>query len=220
MNTIQSSTTSHAERQYLHTLIAGAWLPLAQATIIAVVVAIGAWVIAFFVFDAIDPHKPAILLFAVTWVYYMLKLQRHWLSLTAVEQIIQRDLNGDGVIGAETEQPAAQITPRRVVIQLDTVKEDGHYEVGDTSAWINLPCDDEQLYTLAQGLMNGLPFSEKQWTGKGKPFASNEFRALRAEMQKQNLVEYVNDKDPRQGIRLTDAGRAVMEEYARSPTPP
>jgi hypothetical protein len=220
MNIPTPTTSGHAERQYLHTLVAGAWLPLLQSTIIAVVVAIGTWIIAWLVFDAVDPHKPAILFFVLTWVYMLIKLQRHWLSLTTVEQFIQRDLNGDGVIGEATGQPS--VTPRHVVIQIDTVKENGQYQVGDTSALIKLPCSDEQLRTLAVGLLSGLPFSEKQWTPTkdGKPFAANEFRALRAEMQKQKLVEYVNDKDPRQGIRLTDAGRAVMEEYADSPTRP
>lgn len=210
--------TSHADKQYLHTMIAGALLPLTQSTIMAVVVAIGTWVIAYFVFDALNPHKPAILFFAVTWVYTMFKLNRHWLSLTAVEKIIMHDINGDGVIGEVTEQPA-EVKPRKVVIQIDRVKEDGHYEVGDQSAWVNLPCDDEQLYTLALGLMNDMPFSEKQWTGKGKPFSTNEFRALRDAMKANDLTEYVNDTDPRQGIRLTEAGRAVMKEIAASPTP-
>ncbi len=216
MNTTPA-TSQHAERQYLHTLVAGALLPLAQSTITALVVAIGTYAIAAIVFDAVDPHKPAILFFAITWVFMLLKLQRHWLSLTAVEKIMQMDLNRDGVIGEATEQAEAQ--PRRVVIMMDRVKENGHYEVGDQSALVKLPCDDEQLHTLAMGLINGLPFSEKQWTGKDKPFSTNEFRELRAEMQKHDLIEYVNDKDPRQGIRLTDAGRAVIEEYAASPTP-
>lgn len=217
MNAVQQTTSPHAERQYLHTLVAGALLPLAQSTIAAVVVAVGAWTIAYFVFDMLDSYKAGILFFAVTWIYMIWKLQRHWLSLTTIEQIIQYDINNDGVIGEP--QPVEQ-KPRRVVIQLDTVKEDGHYQVGDLSARITLPCADDQLHTLAMGLIDGgMSFSEKQWCGKGKPFSTDEFRELRAEMKKHGLTEYVNEKDHRQGIRLTDAGKAVMQEYAASPTP-
>ena len=210
--------TPHAERQYLHSMTAGAWLPLTQATVTALAVAIGTWLIAWIVFNAMDPHKPAIVLFVITWIYMIVRLQRHWLDLTTVEKFFQTDINGDGVIG-DVEQPEEKITPRKVVIQIDSVKEDGHYQVGDQSNLIKLSVSDEQLHTLAMGLINGLSFSEKVWTGKDKPFSTNEFRTLRDEMKANGLTEYVNDKDPRQGIRLTDAGRAVMEEYANSPTP-
>jgi hypothetical protein len=222
MNTTQSP---HAERQYLHTLVAGAWLPLAQSTSIAAAVAIGTWVIAYFVFDAVDPHKPAIILFVITWVYTMFKLQRHWLNLTSIEQIFQKDFNGDGVIGEAIEQPKAEAKPRRVVIQIDTVKENGNYQVGDSTDIINFPCSDDQLYTLAQGLLNGMPFSEKTWTGNGKPFSIQEFRDLKIVMfkkrngDKEPLIEYVSEKDKRQGIRLTATGKKVMEQIATSPTP-
>ena len=214
MNT-QPNTPQH-DRQFLHTMTAGAYLPFTQSTIVASVVAIGTWLIMWMIFDVVDPHKPAIVLFFITWIGMIAKLYRHWFTLTSVEQFLQQDLNGDGVIG-DVDQPTD--TPRRVVIQMDTVKEDGHYQVGDSSALIKLSVSDDQLHTLAMGLMNGMPFSEKQWTGKGKPFTSNEFRTLRDEMRDANLTEYVNEKDPRQGIRLTEAGNAVMKEYADSPTP-
>ena len=214
MNTQPSS--QHAERQYLHTLVAGAWLPLVQSTIFAGVIGIVVLTIAYFVFDARDPFKWSILSFVGTWAYMIWMSIRHWWSLTTVEQILQRDINGDGVIGEATPQPSAK--PRRVIVELYKVKEDGHIQVGDVSNLVKLSCSDEQLQTLAMGLENGLPFSEKQWCGKDKPFSTDDFRSLRAEMLANGLTEYVNDKDKRQGVRLTDAGRAVMSEYS-SPLP-
>ena len=135
-----------------------------------------------------------------------------WLLRTALAP------RGTLVLGGGEATPQLTARPRRVVIQLDTVKEDGHYQVGDQTDNINLPCDDAQLQTLALGLINGMPFSEKQWTGKDKPFSTNQFRELRDAMKFNGLTEYVNEADPRQGIRLTAAGRAVMEECA-SPLP-
>jgi len=216
MNIPQSQPTHpHAEREYLHSFTAGAALPFAQASIMGLVVFIVSWLIARMVFDAVDPHKSAILFGSGTWVWYLFKLFKHWLTLTAVETILQRDINGDGMIG-DVEQPTVKNEARRVRIELEKIQ-DGHYQ----SNTIDFPCDDEQLYTLAMGLMNNIPFSERAWTGTGKPFSTNEFREIKVVMKKHALVEYVNDADVRQGMRLTAEGRALMEKIALpSPTPP
>ena len=108
MNIPQSQ---HTDRQYLHTLVAGAWLPLFQSTIFAGVIGIVVLTIAYFVFDARDPFKWSIVSFVIAWAYMIWTFLRHWLSLTTVEQIIQQDINGDGVIGEATPQPTAR--PRR-----------------------------------------------------------------------------------------------------------
>lgn len=206
-----TQTQSQTDKQYLHTLIAGAFLPFIQSTFMALVVFCVTWLIAWMVFDVLDPHKPAIFCGAITWAWMMWKLFRHWLALTtpALEVLTQRDINNDGVIGQP--QPVEE-APR--VIRIQIIKDNGH--VSDT---IDLPCDDDQLSTLARGLLNGLPFSETMWTGKGKPFSSREFRSLRDVMMKRGLCEYINDADPRAGIRLTDDGRALMENFAAPHSP-
>ena len=219
MNIQPTTTSQHAERQYLHTLVAGAWLPLAQSTIVAIVVSIGTWVIAYFVFDAVDPHKPAILFFVITWVCMLIKLQLHWLSLTTVEKIFQQDFNGDGMIG-DVEQPAERATPRRVVIQLDTVKENGRYQVGDKSDQLKFSCTPEQLQTFAAGILSGIPIAEKKWTPlkDGKLFSGNKWRDLMGEMLAQKVIRYVSEGNSLDGFELTDIGKAVMKAYA-SPLP-
>jgi hypothetical protein len=215
MNIPQTPTSQHAERQYLHTLIAGAWLPLLQASIFAAVIAIGVWVIAFFVFDAMDPHKPALVFFVLTWGWMLGRLQRHWLNLTSVEQFFQADINGDGVIGEATPQATAAPAPRRVVINLAQVSDKGAYQ----SNVINFPGTDEQLNTFAQGLMNGMSLSEKTWTPESKLYSIPEFRNLMTVMFANGLIEYISETDKRQGRRLTDKGTATMKEIATSPLP-
>jgi hypothetical protein len=211
---IQQPTRPHAEREYLHTFTAGALLPMAQATLMGFVVFLVAWMIARIVFDAVDPHKWAVIPGAGVWVWNLFKLFHHWLNLTTIETVLQKDINGDGVIGP-VSQPAAQNEPRKIRIQVEQVTE-GRYQ----SNTIDFPCDDEQLYTLAMGLNNNIPFSERAWTGAGKPFSTNEFRELKNVMKTHELIEYVSEADPRQGMRLTAKGKALMEKIALpSPAP-
>ncbi|MBI5950186.1 MAG: hypothetical protein HY865_00900 [Chloroflexi bacterium] len=220
---IPQTQSAHAERQYLHTMVAGALLPFAQASITALVIAVGVWVIAFFIFDMMDSYKSFIVSFALTWVFVFLRLQRHWLSLTTIERIMQRDINNDGVIG---EAPKVEAKPRRIVIQLDQVKENGHYQPGDISSRIEFPGTSEQLEAFAQGMVNGMPITDRAWSGDGKLYTGQEWREMKAEMFKKHgdrepLIEYVNPENKKHGIRLTATGRKFFEEVIadNSPTP-
>lgn len=221
-NPSSSTSSPHAERQYLHTMVAGALLPFAQATITALVIAVGTWVIAWLVFDVLDPYKPALFFGVVSWVGMLVKLQSHWLKLTTIENILRVDLDGDHHIG---EAPKAEVKPRRIVIQLDQVTEDGHYQVGDVSSRVELPGTDEQLYALAQGLINGMPFTDRTWSGDGKLYTGQEWRELKEELFKRHgdrdpIIEYVNPQNKKHGIRLTPAGRKFFEEVIADNSPP
>lgn len=213
MNIPQPTQQQHSERAYLHTMIAGAFLPFFQSLMLGLVVTIAVWLIAALVFDVLDPHKPAILCGVLAWATMLWRLLRHWINLTTIENFIGVDLNRDGVIGDDDQPEAEEEAPQVIRVQL--VKDNGH-----VSDMIDLPASRDQLSALANGLHNGLPFSEKFWTGKGKPFSTNQFRNLRDVMMKRELAEYVNDEDPRAGIRLTEAGAAVLETFRpHSPTP-
>ena len=200
---------SYAERQFLHTFVAGVLLPLGQSVTTGLVICIAGYTLAVTVFDAVDPFKSALTFGIVSMAITYLYLQRRWLSLTALERALNVDLNDDDVIGEEPE-------PQTVHIKLEEVRENGHYHADI----FDLPASPDQLSTLALGLMNNMPASEKQWTGKGKPFSSQGFRTLKNEMIKRGLMELTNPKDARQGHSLTKAGRAVMKHFASpSPTP-
>lgn len=199
------------DKQYLHTFGAGAFLPLMQSTISALIVTLAVWLICWMVFGMLDPHKPAIFIGVVVWLWMWWKLQLHWFALTAVNMM--QDFMDDGQLNNSNQPEVTEEAPKVIRIQL--IKENGH--IGET---IDLPADRESLGTLARGLLNGMPFSERFWTGRGKPFSTNTFRALKDAMMKRGLCEYISESDPRQGIQLTDAGRAVMETFAlpHSPT--
>jgi hypothetical protein len=132
-----------------------------------------------------------------SWLF----LQRRWLVLTA-ERVMQRDLNGDGVI----EKPS-RAEPRIVKVQVNHVREGGSLQVD----LINLPCTGSQLQSLAEGLLDGVPFTEGAWSGGGKPFSVSELRNLRTVMSVRGLLKLRSEKDQRQGYELTEDGRAVMQ---------
>lgn len=200
------SPPTYADRQFLHTFLAGAFLPLVQATITAVMVGIGTLTVLYLV-DAIDKLKPSLIVAAIVWVVTWLFLQRRWLTLTSLEQITGIDFNQDGQIGKPVKEP------EQFVIRLDEITADKHYR----SRSIDSVISKEQLTIVARGLLNGIPFSERSWTGSGKPLSINEFRSLRSVWLKHALIEVANDKDPRQGFELTDQGWAVMEKLAGLP---
>jgi hypothetical protein len=216
MNKFNQETTppvmkgaSYADRQFLHTFLAGLLLPLAQASIIAAMSMVGT-AVTLYLFDAVDYVKPVLVMGVLTWIFTFLYLMRRWLNLTSLEQITGLDINGDGQIG---KVPRSGKAAEPLLIRLDEFGANGHYR----SRTMALDVSQDQLRALAQGLLNGLPFTERQWTGPGKPFSSGpegSFRPLRRAWLKEGILQVVSDKDHRQGFDFTDEGWAMLEKLA------
>lgn len=197
---------NYSDKQFLHTFQVGLLLPLAQASITAVMSMIGT-VVVLYLFDAVDFVKPTLVMGVLTWISTFLYLMRRWLNLSALERMTGMDINGDGQIGVEKKKPAEPL-----VIRLDDVR-NGNYR----SRTMEVNATEEQLRELAEGLLNGKPFTEREWTGRGKPFSSGQggsFRALRATWLKQGILEVVSYKDNRQGFDFTDMGWATLAKLA------
>jgi len=202
-------------QEYLHSANAGAGVPLLQATITGLVIAIpvlvillknrvtDAWYWAAGVWALIQ---------AITWIIN----QMHWFSLTNIEKLTGIDLNKDGVIGDGKGMPGESV--RTIKINLHEISEGGYVSV--TTA--RFPVDEESMAILAAGLLNGIPFAERYWIGAGKIFSQAQFRDIRSEMLKRGILELANPKSPQQGYQLTRAGRACMRDLASHPniTPP
>jgi hypothetical protein len=197
---------SPAGRQHLHTVQAGAWLPLAQAVITGMILGLAALVIVW-VFRARNPWTWGAGVFAISCSTTWLQHQRHWFSLTKLENLTGLDLNGDQTIGSRQEYE-----PPEVRVRLSEVSEVGHWR----EQTFSLPVTIDQLQELAEGITTGRPFSEREWCGKGKPFSINQFRQLRIELLKRGCVA-VDPNDARQGFTWTRAGAALIREMA-SPT--
>jgi hypothetical protein len=201
---VQQAPPSYSERQFLHTYLAGAFLPFLQASITAIMAGV-LTVIVCLKLRAVDILEPTLMVMAVVWAGAWLFLQRRWLNLTALERALNWDLNRDGYIG---QAPAPK---SETVIRLDDVKENGHFQ----SFTYKFPVSEEQLIILADGVINrGRPLSRREWTPKVNGFSDDEYRDLQSTMLKHGLLE------PRgTGFDLTRPGRAMMRYYARlSPT--
>lgn len=214
MNKYQSTTepvaqkSSYADRQFLHTFVAGAVLPLVQASITAVVMMI-ATLIVLYMFNAIDVIKPVFVIGGLTWVVTWLSLQRRWLRLTDLEKFFNQDFNNDTHIG--------EVPTPKIRVQLDELTKQGHIQ---QSQMFELPCTEQQLKALAVGILeHRKTLAEKEWTGGGKPFSINEFRAIRTEMIKRGMIVPASSKSERQGFVFTRAGEAVLKHYTASPSP-
>ncbi len=204
-------TPAYSDKQFLHKVESAVILPLWQAVITSILGMLGAGVV-LYLFDAIDYVKPILVTGAVVLVLTWLYLQRRWLNLTMLETHLRMDINGDGAIGAKRDD-----APRSIRVQVDTLEANGHIH---QSQMFSLPCDENELEQIAVAYRNGVPFSEKEWTGKGKPFSVSRFREIRTEMLKRGMMAPASAKSERQGFVFTKAGLAILNHYASSPTPP
>jgi hypothetical protein len=195
------------ERSYLHTRGAGVAVPFMQSVVTAFIVA-ALFGVAFWAFGLRRMEKVTVLIFVIALAWDWFNHRRHWFGLTAVlENIVNRDLDGDKVIGE----------PQTIRIQVDKI-ESGRVHV--TSLY-DLPVDARRFKTLCEGLVADppLPFSERQWAGKGKSFSGPEWRKLQAEMKRRELIVLRDASAPKQGYILTPAGVAMALKVAASPTP-
>lgn len=198
--TPQMTTPSYAERQFLHTFVAGAILPLAQAFITGVIVFVVALTFALRA-GVMDPFSWPITLGVVVFGGMWLGLQRRWLTLTNLERVLNVDLNQDHVIGdPKPREP--------VVIRIDKVA-NGHYQ----SNIVRLPATPEQLMALARGFEMHRPFTEREWSGEGKEFSCEEFRELRREMLRRELIMRKSARGTKPGYMLTQDGIELMKKY-------
>jgi len=193
---------AYSDYQFLHTQTAGVVLPLLQAFITSALLAFAILALAV-VFRWRDGWKLALAIFGVMPFVAWLFLQWRWLVLTA-ERVMQRDLNGDGVIESAG---GGRSEPRLVKVQINHIKDGGSFQAD----LMTLPCTASQLEQLAESLLNGVPFTEGALTGNGKLFSVVELKLLRSVMLARGLLKMRSEKDSRQGFELTEEGVAVMK---------
>lgn len=193
------------DKRFLHTVQAGAWLPLLQSTITGALAGILMLILAI-QFRWRDAWIHGLIFWVViqgiTWLY----LQRHWILMT-FERVAKIDLNRDGRKGAAPVQEIPEVR-----VRIEHIKQDGHYQ----QDVVNLPASLEQMRALAEGITSGLSFTERNFTGSGRPFSIDQFRALRSEMIRRKLLTLEGSKDARQGFKLTEEGKAVLDGFRDS----
>lgn len=189
------------DRQFLHTRQAGFDVMLLQSLATAGIMGLVTLAIAL-TYGWMDPLKPTVLVAGLSLAGWWAFSLRRWTSLTMAGQpnVEVRSVDHDG-------NPS---TPKIVRVQIDIPKD------GGMKQWkmFDLPATETQMAELAVGLLeHHRPFSEREWTGSGRPFSVNEFRTLRSEMIRRGLMALKNEKDAHQGYEPTDDGKAVLEQF-------
>ena len=193
---------AYSDRQFLHTYIAGAMLPLVQASITAAMVMLGAIALLTY-FGAIELVKPAFVVGVLTWVVTWLYLQRRWLKLTELERFLNFDINGDGRIGKEPKP--------ETIVRIDKITQDRSFQQRRYTFSIS----DDQLLEFALGMAAGKPIGRRRWAGPGKTFSDGEYRIFQDELIKWQLIESGGN-----GFILTEEGEEFFMGYVEQHSPP
>lgn len=206
-----STIPSRGDKKYLHTLTAGAWLPMVQSGITGALVLVVLVVLGYY-WRWRSPWSVGTVIGLLAWVGTWALLQRHWFRLTDIERLTGLDFNRDGRIGdADSVASPPLSQTQRISLTVFEGRADG--SLSGNSVSYDLPCTLEQLQGLAAGLIeDGLPLAERAWSGSGRLFSVEGFRELRAELMRRGLVALVNGKDARQGYTLTVKGEDIMRE--------
>jgi len=189
-----------ARERYLNSRI-GVGLPLVQAVVTGVLVGLTAGTLASLA-ELTRPFVIGVVIGAGASTLAWLASWRNW--LTTMQAIERR--TGAGIYSSTTTK-------------VERVRFEIKQENGRNMQFIDLPADIHQLTTLADGLLSGATFNESTWTGKDAPFSLGEFRKLRTELLKRQLLEWVNPKSRSQGLRLTRTGLAAFRYIAELPSP-
>jgi len=208
-----SPATTISQTAFLHTLIAGAWLPLQLALISGVLVGLlTAWVTAFYL-----PNDSLFLsgLFSLlttlgTWIFFQTQRVR---LINFVERISNQDINGDGLI-AEAEPTETKHT---ITVDLRVISKTSDITYRAQFAGIS----DERMALFARGTLRGRPMTITEWSGKGKPFSRREVEQIMGEMYDRQMVELKNPKNKKDGYVPSKAGWETLRKLkAVIPPPP
>ena len=190
--------------EFLHTQQAGLIVPLSQALATGGIVFLLVLTLAF-VFDAMDPLKPALVAGVLGVTAWWLVSLRSWSRLTKRNPL--------GVEVRSVDDDGDESTPRVIRVQLDRVTETGRYQ---QSSIFDLPkgVTEAMMADLAVGILRmKRPLTESEWCGAGKPFAMPGFRQLMLVLEPRSLVEFKNPKSPNQGRRFTAEGEQFLEQF-------
>ena len=189
------------DRAYLHTVQAGAVLPLLQAGVSA----LAAGLITLLIFSLTRARGmfagagiAMVIVFIGDWIF----LQRHWIHLTA-DKVMKLDPGWDekmdepDILRIEVTDPKPESWERKIY---------------------DFPATANEMEILAEGVQAGTGFKEAYWTGAGAPFSQVKFRRLIAFLLSKKLIEFAG-RSANQGYKLTDLGRSIFEKLAPPPSP-
>lgn len=193
------------DRSYLHSLTAGALLPLCQSLIPGVMVGVILLVIGYSLRWQ-HPWVVSLVIGSITVLGTWLNLAGHWKASTRLGELPLVNQVND----------IAVMQPREIIrVQIEELDNNGHIR---NKTIYDLPASRDQLEALAHGVLQlGMSLSERNWAGAGKPFSIDRYRSLRLELERRGVIVLASGKDARLGYTMTRAGRAVFRQFIPSP---
>lgn len=189
-----------SSQQYLHTPQAAAVVPFWQAFISGMMTGLAVFGVMQY-FRVRDAWVIGLLVWLVVQAIVWFAGSLHWFTLTNLEKLTGIDINGDGKVGDGKSKV------RDVKVTLREVTQQGHVW---QSRNLYFPGDPDAIVMLATALLGGASIAERVWSGEGKLFSQQDFRAIRKILEDNRLIEPKNPKDVRQGYQLTAHGVQTM----------
>lgn len=195
-----SEQPTEQDRAHLFTTGAGVGLPLAQAAITGLLFGLAVWIYAALLKVAEAWRWGAGFAVGVAVLTWLILLVR-WSDLTRpIEKLTHLDINRDGLIGDLPVRPVVRVEVRS--------------NEGKRAQFADIPTTHPKMIAFAKGVINGTPISESNWTGKGKTFSIDEFRAVRDVFLSRGWMRWKNNEFHDQGLELAPFGREVMRTFA------
>lgn len=173
------------------------FVPLAQAAITGAVcglaAALGAYV---WHWQAVVPVSVGGGAMVLSW-FWLLADHRSLLRVT------------ETMIGAPQPEQAAPET--QTTVRLEVTEHNG--QNSDTMRFVDLPCSEGIFRHIAQGVLAGHPFSEREWAGSGKPISGPKFRKLQSALLTAGYIRWAS-QDHRQGVALTRKGEQLFRQVS------
>lgn len=172
-------------------------VPLAQACITGMMVAVLVTAcLPFFEWPWFSGIYSGLFTTVIMWGF-RLALSKN--TLWIVEEIIGRDIDGDGQAGRSYRSIRLEIKQGRKTMLAD------------------LPGDENTLIRFARHMSQGASFSERAAAESG--YGVSNFRKLRDIFVQREWAAWNNPAHPQQGLVLTDDGRQIIQAIAaHSPT--
>jgi len=121
------------------------------------------------------------------------------------------DLDRMEAIGLVAQQPKQMVTAR--------VTYEDRFGNLENQSIRDLPISPVKLQTMANHILNGIPFSRREWVESRKLISDGDFRKLKDAFEANRIIALKDPNKPTMGYEFTSAGRAFLRSASSSPSP-
>jgi hypothetical protein len=138
------------------------------------------------------------------WLWLVQDTRKH---LWTVEETMQHDLDGDGIVGPPSSRPEP-LASFEVHLR-------GPHPHQHKVVWLDVPIALPLFNTFVTAALNGGALTESDWCGGGNPFNLSQFKRTRSWMLEHGFGRWRNNQAPARGWELTPAGQDMLGHFQR-----